>query len=432
MGLAPRPRLQNSNRHYRSAARPWYSLGGLGLENGLKPPLRRIGSHGGRKQRSGDKPHTRPSRTAAENRAPRRRHRRRPVRVCDGLAVRNAIPEVSTLAANVTFDAYQRLSPRPYGDAPVRVVDIDEASLAAFGQWPWPRTRIAAMVERLAGLGAAAIAFDVLFVEPDQTSPLELVEALPVASEKDRERLTSLVAPLPDHDQTLAKALEAAPTVLGFALSATPNTRRPLARSGIAFAGTDPAVIVPAFVGAVPPLLVLENAARGIGSVSLSRNDASGVVRRVPMLFSDGERTYPSLVAEALRVARAPPRSSSGARGRAGRKMLASPPSSISRSARSWRRSRATASVGRYDRDRPERYVSARELLQPAGDAVHDAALRARIEGQIVFIGTSAAGLLDLRATPLGETVPGVSIHAQAAEQILRAGSSPPGLGGGA
>src|SRR3954470_15370669 len=339
------------------------------------------------------------------------------------LAVRNAIPEVSTLAANLTFDTYQRLSPRPYGDAPVRVVDLDEASLAAFGQWPWPRTRIAALVERLAGLGAAAIAFDVLFVEPDQTSPLKLVEALPVASEKDRERLTSLVAPLPDHDQTLAKALEAAPTVLGFALSATPNTRRPLARSGIAFAGTDPAVILPAFAGAVPPLSVLENAARGIGSVSLSRNDTSGVVRRVPMLFSDGERTYPSLVAEALRVAQGASSIIVRSTGASGEKdagvsaivdlKIGAFRAPLMRDGELW---------VRYDRDRPERYVSARELLQPAGDAVHGAALRARIEGQIVFVGTSAAGLLDIRATPLGETVPGVSIHAQVAEQILGGG----------
>src|SRR5829696_3385867 len=336
------------------------------------------------------------------------------------LAVRGAVPEISTLAANLTFDTYQRLSPRPYGDAPVRVIDIDEASLAAFGQWPWPRTRIATMIERLAGLGASAIVFDILFAEPDQTSPLKLVAALPVTSDEDRERLTSLVAPLPDHDQVLAKALETAPAVLGFAVSATPNTRRPLAKSGIAFAGTDPASILPAFVGAVPPLPILEQAASGIGSVSLSRNDASGTVRRVPMLFSDGERTYSSLVVEALRIAQGASSIIVRSTGASGEKDIGAPAivdlkvgefrAPLTRDGELW---------VRYDRDRPERYVSARELLHPAGDAVHDDALRSRIEGQIVFVGTSAAGLLDIRATPLGEIVPGVSIHAQVAEQIL-------------
>jgi CHASE2 domain-containing sensor protein len=68
-----------------------------------------------------------------------------------------------------------------------------------------------------------------------------------------------------------------------------------------------------------------------------------------------------------------------------------------------------------FDRDRPERYVSARDILDPAKAE----AVRPKIEGQIVFVGTSAAGLLDQRVTALGELVPGVSIHAQAAEQIL-------------
>jgi adenylate cyclase len=336
------------------------------------------------------------------------------------LTIRAGIPEVPTLASQVTFDAYQRLSPRPYGDAPVRVVDIDEASLAAFGQWPWPRTRVAALLERLSALGAAAIVFDILFAEPDQTSPLKVVAALPVASEQDRERLTQIVAPLPDHDQAFASALEAKPAVLGFALSPTPNERRPILKSGVVYAGADPAAILPPFAGAVPPIPVLEGAASGIGSVSLSRNDTSGVVRRVPMLFSDGERTYPSLVVEALRVAQGASSIIVRSTGASGEKDVGVPAlvelkvgelrAPLTRDGEMWLR---------YDRERPERYLSARELLAPAGDEVHDAALRARVEGQIVFVGTSAAGLLDIRATPLGETVPGVSIHAQAAEQIL-------------
>jgi adenylate cyclase len=294
------------------------------------------------------------------------------------LAVRTAIPLVPRLAANLTFDTYQRLSPRPYADLPVRVVDIDEASLAAFGQWPWPRTRVAALIERLRGLGAAAIACDILFAEPDQTSPVKIVSALPIASEADRERLTEMVAPLPDHDQALAKALETAPAVLGFAITATPNARRPLERAGIAFAGADPAAILPPFAGAVTPLPILEQAASGLGGVSLSRTDASGVVRRVPMLFSDGERTYPGLALEALRVAQGASSiviRSTGASGEAS----AGVPALVDLKVGALRAplTRDGELWVRYDRDRPERYVSARELLQPAGDAVHDAALRA-------------------------------------------------------
>src|SRR3954454_4406026 len=107
-----------------------------------------------------------------------------------------------------------------------------------------PRTRVAALLQRLSALGAAAIVFDILFAEPDQTSPLKVVAALPVASEQDRERLTQIVAPLPDHDQAFASALEAKPAVLGFALSPTPNERRPILKSGVVYAGADPAAIL--------------------------------------------------------------------------------------------------------------------------------------------------------------------------------------------
>ncbi|HZY51206.1 MAG TPA: CHASE2 domain-containing protein, partial [Devosia sp.] len=63
------------------------------------------------------------------------------------------------------FDFEQRLLPRPAHDSPVRVVDIDEASLSRFGQWPWPRDILAKLTDRLAELGAAAIGYDVLFPE---------------------------------------------------------------------------------------------------------------------------------------------------------------------------------------------------------------------------------------------------------------------------
>ncbi|MEM7422735.1 MAG: CHASE2 domain-containing protein, partial [Pseudomonadota bacterium] len=77
------------------------------------------------------------------------------------------------------FDQYQRWQPRPYNpESPVRVIDIDEASLSALGQWPWPRTFLAELIVRVANAGAAAIAFDMTFAEPDRTSPAILVPSL--------------------------------------------------------------------------------------------------------------------------------------------------------------------------------------------------------------------------------------------------------------
>src|SRR5580698_207548 len=71
-----------------------------------------------------------------------------------------------------TFDTFQRIDPRKkLANPPVVIVDIDEKSLAKFGQFPWPRTLIADVVDNLTRLGAAAIAFDVMFAEPDRLNP---------------------------------------------------------------------------------------------------------------------------------------------------------------------------------------------------------------------------------------------------------------------
>src|SRR5579863_4983822 len=78
---------------------------------------------------------------------------------------------------NLVFDQFQRFKPRPYQSAPVRILDIDDESLARVGQWPWPRTRVAQLVDRLRQLGAKSIAFDVVFAESDRTSPATVVRS---------------------------------------------------------------------------------------------------------------------------------------------------------------------------------------------------------------------------------------------------------------
>src|SRR4051794_18081166 len=86
---------------------------------------------------------------------------------------------------DLVFDTYQRIEPRRYdASLPVRIVAIDEASLARIGQWPWGRDTLATLTARLADAGAAAIAFDIVFGEPDQTSPDLLVKRLPDGPER--------------------------------------------------------------------------------------------------------------------------------------------------------------------------------------------------------------------------------------------------------
>lgn len=315
-----------------------------------------------------------------------------------------------------TFDTYQRLQPRAYAELPVRIVDIDEASIAAFGQWPWPRSRLAALTRRLGELGAGVVAFDVIFAEPDRTTPARLAADLIAQDAPDREQAVALLKSLPDHDQMFAEAIGKTPSVLGFAATRQANDNRPSVKAGLAFVGVTPTRVLPAFRGTVPNLPALDAAAAGSGAINLSARDRSGVIRRVPMLLSDGSRIYPTLAVEALRVAQ-------------GQKGLVVRGTGASGDADTGEAALLDMRVGAFkipltydgeawiyfDHDRAARYLSVKDVLDPAKEAE----VRGRLDGAIVLVGTSASGLVDARTTPLGETVPGVAIHAQLIEQII-------------
>jgi len=330
-------------------------------------------------------------------------------------SLRLADPQFLTSLREFTFDYYQRIEPRPYEPAPVRIIDIDEASIAEIGQWPWPRTKMAEMVRALTDLGAAVIVFDMVFSEPDRTSPAQVKAAL--RADLDQELLAAL-AGLPDHDADFSEAIAEAPVVLGFAVTPDPTDGVPVSLAGTSFAGENPVNFLQPFTNVVTNLDILRQNASGIGSFSVSSEDKEGIVRRVPLIVSNGTDLYPSLVTEALRVAQ-------GERGLVIRATGASGEAAAGTSAVNAIKigafrppTTASGELWLYytsDEAHPERYVSAKDLF----DGARLPELAPRIEGQIVFIGTSAVGLRDIRATALGEQVPGVAIHAQAVEQII-------------
>ncbi|MBZ6075312.1 CHASE2 domain-containing protein [Microvirga puerhi] len=324
--------------------------------------------------------------------------------------LRIADPYELRLARELVFDEYQRLLPRPNRKVPVQIVDIDEASLAKIGQWPWPRSELARLVERLHDLGASAIAFDMVFPEADRLSPSRLVQEsdLKVAIGADlAERIASRV---PDYDQLFAAAVAGKPVVLGFAAIPGSDERRPAIKTGLAFTGEDPRPALPSFTSGTLNLREFDGVARGIGAITLSPLDTQGVVRRIPLLWTDGRRIYPSLVVEVLRVMQGETSVLVHSRDTA--------PFAVT-GVRVGRFDLPTTSAGelriRFGHDTPARRISAEALLYRADSD----GLRELIAGHAVLIGTSAVGLYDYRVTPLGETVPGVTVHAQALEQIL-------------
>jgi len=206
------------------------------------------------------------------------------------------------------YDELQRQAPRPWTDPGVRIVDIDDESLAKIGQWPWPRTVVAALTEKVVERGAAAIAFDIVFAEPDRTSPRAVLPLWAEAAE--RPDLLALARELPDHDRVFAEILAATPSVLGTA-PAGAATREIPRKWALAYGGPDPRPSLSTYPGAIANLPELERGAKGIGSFGTGV-ERDGVVRRVPLFVrirgdradADASReVYPSLVAEILRVA---------------------------------------------------------------------------------------------------------------------------------
>ncbi len=315
------------------------------------------------------------------------------------------------------FDEYQRLAPAAYEDAGVRVVDIDDDTLDRIGQWPWPRIHVATLLDRLTNLGAAVVAFDVVFAEPDRTSPQRMMRSwfdlnTPAAL------LEEFARRLPDHDMVLGQAVAGVPTVLGIALTPEPSVQRPTSKAGFAQAGDDPRPFLPAFRGAIVNLPQLTEPAAGIGSFSIVP-ERDGVIRRVPLFYalrrSDSSADIvPSLAAEALRVAQGATTyviKSSNASGTTG----FGEKTGVSQ-ARIGNVIVPTDAAGRiwmHDTGR----VGARTI--PAWKVMQGDVRAADIAGTIVFIGTSAAGLKDLRVTPLDAAAPGVDVHARITEQMV-------------
>ncbi|MPR12434.1 CHASE2 domain-containing protein [Microvirga tunisiensis] len=263
---------------------------------------------------------------------------------------------------------------------------------------------------------AGGVAFDIIFAEPDRTSPSRYIDQLDLDDAGMGQQAYTQLRRLPDHDQVLAEAMATVPVVVGFATTERPNDRRPMRKAGFAFAGTVPTAILPPFQGSVTSLPLFDEAARGAASLSLGQDSASGIVRQIPLLLSDGRQIYPGLALEALRVAQGATSITVRSTGASG-EQTSRPPALVE--LRVGQFTVPMTAEGelflRFGRNRPERLVSARDVLDPD----RHQSIRSRIEGHIVFIGTSAAGLHDRRVTPLAESVAGVTIHAQAVEQII-------------
>ncbi|MDZ7938146.1 MAG: adenylate/guanylate cyclase domain-containing protein [Rhodoferax sp.] len=330
--------------------------------------------------------------------------------LCALLVVQFEDPLFRMRIRDLAFDQLQKLHPAQYvDDVPVRVVAIDDPSLAAVGQWPWPRTVMAQIVDQLTAMGARVVVLDLILAESDRTSPEQVKQFWP-----DNPRLDALLATFPSHDQILAESIARSRVVTGV-VAQHRGAPGPLPDRPARFVsqGGDARDWLKDWAGGTGFLPPLSANAAGAGVVTVVP-DHDGILRSVPLVNLLGGRVYPSLALDALRVYMGEASltvhvRSSGEAGlfqKAGisgiglghTALLPTAPDS-----RVWLHARPQNTA---------RYVSAIDVL--AGQVEPN-----RIKDHIVIIGATSAGLGDIIRTPLGEAVPGLEGHLQLMEQLL-------------
>jgi adenylate cyclase len=297
------------------------------------------------------------------------------------------------------FDRYMTGQPRIAAEAPVAILDIDEKSIAKIGQWPWSRAVMARIVDAAREAGAAALAFDIVFPEPDRLSPPRLGASLPSLTPEMAARL----AAEPDTDVTFAEAIAKSRVVLGRSGLPTPVAAAEEPHMPIAMIGGESLDLLPSYPGVLRNIPLLEKAATGVGMFSILA-EPDGIIRRVPLAFAVGGTVRPTLGIELLRVATggdalALRRDSAGVAGL----IVGGNFVPTERDGRFW---------VNYTPHDPARFVSVSDLLDGAMPA-------GRLKDRLVLVGSSAIGLQDIRATPVSRAMPGVEVHAQLLETIL-------------
>ncbi|MDX1375939.1 MAG: CHASE2 domain-containing protein [Burkholderiales bacterium] len=295
------------------------------------------------------------------------------------------------------FDGYQMLWPRERKSAPAVVVAIDETSLAAHGQWPWPRSLLAELVHKIGAARPAGIALDLILPEPDRYSPVEYARSVGLPAP-----LARALSLLPDNDRRLADAIAAHRVVVGITGLDYDDARFPNPPSVAPVrseAGLEPALR--SYVGVLKNRPVIDRAAAGHGLVSTDASDR--IVRRIPFVAKVKGVIAPALALELWRVATRAPllRLSSGEGGLlqvafADSEVPLQPDGGFLLYA-----SRASTA----------HFVPASEVLAGRID-------RSVLQSKLVVIGVTGLALVDRRVTPLREEVPGVELHAQIIEQI--------------
>ncbi|MDT3734791.1 MAG: adenylate/guanylate cyclase domain-containing protein [Denitratisoma sp.] len=317
----------------------------------------------------------------------------------------------------IIYDTKVRLTMPKGMDDRVVILDIDEKSLGEIGRWPWGRDRVSQLVRKLFDQhGVAILGFDVVFAEPDDSSGLKALEGLAKGDLKDSTQFQAALKelrPQLDHDGRFVETLRGRPVILGYYLSG---------RSDGVSSGALPPPVLPegSFTGRSIPFTIWTNYGGNLAEfqkAALSGGhfnplvDFDGISRRVPLLAEFKGEYYEALSLAMVRALIGQPKVVPwfpddrwfSSKSYQGMEAIDLP------TARGTLRVPVDENVAALI---PYRGYQGSYRYYSIADIMADRIKPGELKGKIALIGTTAPGLLDLRATPVGEAYPGVEIHA--------------------
>ncbi|RZV14851.1 adenylate/guanylate cyclase domain-containing protein [Aliarcobacter butzleri] len=280
----------------------------------------------------------------------------------------------------------------------VVIVDIDETSIKSLGQWPWSRDKLAKILENLTLANVGIVGLDIVFAEEDRTSPHKILQDLKIYK-KD----------VPNYDLEFANVVENSPVILGyqFDLVKKDNVNAKVPQIPAIFIEKDKPQDKSYLIEAYNTILNIPQIQDKAYSSGFFNNipDDTGIIRSVPLIISYDDTIYPSLALEVIRVINDTQKV-----------VVQYDENGISNIILD----DISIPTDRYGRmlinfrgpERSFKYISAIDIYNNSFD-------KSEIDGKIVLIGTSAAGLFDLRATPFDSIFPGVEVHANIIDNIL-------------
>ncbi len=277
----------------------------------------------------------------------------------------------------------------------VIIIDIDEKSLKAEGQWPWPRKKVAQLLSNLTDAQAGIIGLDIVFSEPDQTSPHTIASSIGI-DDNDLE----------NYDKILANTVATTPTIGGYFFSFEESNQEltPLVPAVFVEKGLSEQqyIITPSKLVLNIPLIQENFYSSGFFN---NTPDEGGMIRRVPLLMRFDDVLYPSLDLEMFRIYTN------------AKKVIVN---NSFTGVESVTVGDVVIPTDRFARIMVNYYGGAKSFdYISATDILHDNFDTKKIEGKFILVGTSAVGLSDLRATPFDTLMPGIEVHANVLENLL-------------